>query len=458
MTDMVAPHVAAMTQVRHHGKNTLPAFTNFEKRFCRPSDADPASPALLWGYNEGSMRWLTGPGYFVLRPDPERGELLVDYNQVPPAHPAAWPALRSNERGLSQFVYGFMIDRLRGVSKHVTVGSAARKGKDLAERMLRLAEGVQDRRLFMYAHGMLGYVLFWCGDFAGARAHLEKSLDLYDFEQDRFLPFVYGDDSSVAAHAFLAFIDWIDGHADRSLAHSRESVELARRLDHPSVLTLALMLAAELHRLRREVEATEDLALASHGIAREHGLSLFAAVTGLLRGWALVQRGELEEGLAAMRRNLDAYRSTGADSGLPQYFAMLAEAHARAGQTDEGLEAVCQALEIMERTDERWWEADLHRLHGELLRTTSSSGADVEACFLRAIEVARERRARMLELRSTTSLARLWRDQGRTVEARHILASICGAFGEGSRTRDLEDAASLLAELSTAGSGAPAAC
>jgi len=140
MTDMVAPHVAAMTQVRHHGKNTLPAFTNFEKRFCRPSDADPASPALLWGYNEGSMRWLTGPGYFVLRPDPERGELRVDDNQVPPAHPAAWPALRSNERGLSQFVYGFMIDRLRGVSKHVTVGSAARKGKDLGSWFLLCPE------------------------------------------------------------------------------------------------------------------------------------------------------------------------------------------------------------------------------------------------------------------------------------------------------------------------------
>ena len=138
-----------------------------------------------------------------------------------------------------------------------------RKGKELAERMLRLAEGVQDRVLFMYAHGMLGYVLFWCGDFAGARAHLEQSRDLYDFEQDRFLPFVYGDDSNVAAHAFLAFIDWLEGHAERSLEHSRASLELARRLDHPSVLTLALMLAAELRRLRHEVAVTEELAVAS---------------------------------------------------------------------------------------------------------------------------------------------------------------------------------------------------
>jgi len=131
MTDMVPPNVAAMQPVRHYGKNTLPAFTHFEKRFTRPADADANAPAELWGYNEGSARWITGPGYFVLRPDAERGELLVDYNLVPPTHPPEWPAIKRNETGLSQFVYGYMIDRLRGVSQHVTIGSAARKGKDL---------------------------------------------------------------------------------------------------------------------------------------------------------------------------------------------------------------------------------------------------------------------------------------------------------------------------------------
>lgn len=131
LTDAVPASVGPMAEVRHYGKNTLPAFTHFEKRFCRPQDADPESPSVLWGYNEGSMRWVTGPGYFVLRPDAERGELLVDYYQVPPAHPASWPEIRPNDRGLSQFVYGFMIDTVRGVSQHVTIGSAARKGKDM---------------------------------------------------------------------------------------------------------------------------------------------------------------------------------------------------------------------------------------------------------------------------------------------------------------------------------------
>lgn len=336
-----------------------------------------------------------------------------------------------------------------GLCRHAVVKGEHRKGQELAQRMLRLAERVGDRRLFMYAHGMLGYVLFWCGEFTEARAHLEMSRDLYDFEQDRFLPFVYGDDSNVAALAFLAFIDWLEGHVDRSLEQSRESIALARQLDHPSVLTLALMLAAELRRLRGEAAATDALAAESLTLAKEHGLSLFAAVNGLLRGWALADQGDLAGGIATLRRSLDAYRAIGADSGLPQYHAMLAETHLRAGETAEGLDVVRRALEIMDRTDERWWEADLHRLRGELMLAAPGSGTDAEACFLQAIDVARHRRARSLELRSTMSLARLWRDQGRAAEAKDVLAAIYGCFAEGRDTRDLAEAAALLAELSS---------
>jgi hypothetical protein len=140
MTDMVAPSVPAMAPVRHYGKNTLPAFSHFEKRFCRPADADPQAPDRLWGYNFSSVGALVGPGYFVLRGDEARGELLVDYHLLPSGKPDAWPEIRSNERGLSRFVYGFMIDTLRGVSEHVTVGSAARHGRDLGSWFLLCRE------------------------------------------------------------------------------------------------------------------------------------------------------------------------------------------------------------------------------------------------------------------------------------------------------------------------------
>jgi hypothetical protein len=131
LADLVPPGTDAMVPVRHFGRNTLPAFTHFEKRFCRPADQDPEKPEALYGYNFQALGWLTGPGYFVAREDPDRPEVWIDYCRLPPVHPAGWPEIRSNERGLSRFVYGFMVDTLRRVSEHVTIGSAARRGKDL---------------------------------------------------------------------------------------------------------------------------------------------------------------------------------------------------------------------------------------------------------------------------------------------------------------------------------------
>jgi hypothetical protein len=128
---LVPPSVQDFVPVRHYGKNTLPLFTHFEKRFCRPRGEDAVKPGALYGFNFQTMAPVTGPGYFVAREDPDRPEVWVDYNDVPPEHPEGWPEIRRNERGLSRFVYGFMVDTLRGVSEHVTIGSAARNGKDL---------------------------------------------------------------------------------------------------------------------------------------------------------------------------------------------------------------------------------------------------------------------------------------------------------------------------------------
>jgi hypothetical protein len=140
LRDLVAPPVPALTTVRHFGKNTLPAFTHFEKRFCRPGDADPDEPKQLWGFNFQTMQPLTGPGYFVAREDPDRPEVLVDYHEVPPSAPPGWPPVQRNERGRGRFVYGFMIDTLRRVSEHVTIGSAARKGKDMGSWFMLVRE------------------------------------------------------------------------------------------------------------------------------------------------------------------------------------------------------------------------------------------------------------------------------------------------------------------------------
>lgn len=131
LVDLVPAGCADLETVRHFGRNTLPAFTLFEKRFCRPHGADARKPGELWGFNFQSLSFATGPGYFVAREDPSRPEVWVDYTQVPSGHPEGWPEVRRNEAGLSRFVYGHMIDTLRRVSEHVTIGSAARKGREL---------------------------------------------------------------------------------------------------------------------------------------------------------------------------------------------------------------------------------------------------------------------------------------------------------------------------------------
>jgi len=140
LVDLVPADRVDLQTVRHYGRNTLPAFTHFEKRFCRPAGRDPRAPGELWGFNFQRLQPLTGPGYYVAVEDEARREVLVDYRRVPPTAPPGWPPVRSNERGLSRFVYGFMVDRLRRVSEHVTIGSAARGGRDLGSWFLLCRE------------------------------------------------------------------------------------------------------------------------------------------------------------------------------------------------------------------------------------------------------------------------------------------------------------------------------
>ena len=131
LVDLVPPSRADFQEVRHYGKNTLPLFSSFEKRFCRGGGSDPDDPGELYGYNFQTLSPLTGPGYFVAVEDEKRHEVLVDYRRLPDRHPETWPEIKPNDRGLSRFIYGFMVDTLRRVSEHVTIGSAARNGRDL---------------------------------------------------------------------------------------------------------------------------------------------------------------------------------------------------------------------------------------------------------------------------------------------------------------------------------------
>jgi len=141
LVDLVPASTPDLVPVRHYGRNTLPLFTLFEKRFARPRGEDSAAPKRLIGFNFQTMAPVTGPGYFVAHEDPSHREVLIDSREVPTQAPAGWPPIRSNDRGLGRLVYGNMVDTLRRVSEHVTIGSAARGGKDLGSWFILCREG-----------------------------------------------------------------------------------------------------------------------------------------------------------------------------------------------------------------------------------------------------------------------------------------------------------------------------
>ena len=160
--------------------------------------------------------------------------------------------------------------------------------------------------------------------------------------------------------------------------------------------------------------------------------------------------GSIEEAISTIQYGLATKRATGEELMMPYFYGLLAEANRRADRIADGMSFLNEALELVERTDERWYEAELYRLRAEaLLASSSSDSAEAEAWLGHALAVARDQKARFWELRDATSLARLWRDQGKRVEARDLLAPIYGSFTEGFDSRDLKEAAALLAELTS---------
>ena len=183
-------------------------------------------------------------------------------------------------------------------------------------------------------------------------------------------------------------------------------------------------------------------------LATEQGLPHFLAEGRLFRAWAVAERGQLQEAIAGMRQGLTAMRAGGTGFGIPVHLLSLAGVYGKAGQAPQGLELIAESLHLVRSTGESWEEAELHRLKGELLLSASDRDEGVaEACFREALAVARQQEARMWKLRAATSLARLWRDQGKRAEAHDLLAPVYAWFTEGFNTADLKDTKALLDEL-----------
>ena len=337
---------------------------------------------------------------------------------------------------------------LRGLWSYYNVRAEYQTAHVLGEQLLALARQVQDLAMLVAAHQALGATLFYLGAVATAHTHWAQGIALYDPQQHRTSAFLYGVDSGVICHRYAAWALWYLGYPDQALARNHEAVTLAQQSAHPFSLGFALSGSAIFHQFRLEVQAAQESTEAAIRLATEQGFPLWVAYGSISRGWALAQQGQAQEGIEQMHQGLTTCHAIGAEVLRPYFLALLAEAYETIGQPAAGLAVIAEALTLADKTGERWYEPELHRLKGALLLQQSpDSHTEALACFQHALDVARAQQARSLELRAATSRARLWQQQGQRHEARQLLAEVYSWFTEGFDTPDLQEARALLHEL-----------
>jgi predicted ATPase len=374
---------------------------------------------------------------------------------------------------------------------------------EIGGQLLTLAQKTQDPELLAVAHRALGVPLGQLGEFARACEHFEHGIALYDLRQYRSPALRYGGyDPLMACLFWSAWVSWHLGYPDKALQRIHEALTLAEGLSSPPNLVAALSITNMTRQCRRDVQRVQEQAEAGITLATEQGARYWLAIETILRGWALTEQGHSAEGLAQIHQGLAAYRSTGSQLGLPFFLSILADAYCKNGQVEEGLSVVAEALAIVKRTGDCHYEAELYRLKGELALRVGEKAkrgngemakmpdpksqspepeSEAEACFLKAIEIARQQQAKSLELRAVMSLVRLRQRQASkqgarstehgaknkiagqrgSVEARkpeerpssalaeahHMLTEVYNWFTEGFDTKDLQEAKTLIEEL-----------
>jgi predicted ATPase len=297
--------------------------------------------------------------------------------------------------------------------------------REQAEQMMRLAQSAQDRYLLSVAHACTGCILYWLGELTSARPHLEQVIALYD-PQKHPRSAVGTADPRVECLSYTALTLLALGYPDQALKRSHEALALAAGLSHPFSLAIALGFAAFFHLLRREEQLARERAETVITLSTEQGFPLWLAFGTMVRGWELADQGQVKEGIAQMQQSLAAFRAMGTEIVRTVLLPLLAEAYGKVGQVEEGLAMLAEVLALGDKTGMPWCEAERYRLAGELSlqigeRERGRKGEEKvapsptlpfalyspEACFLKAIEIARKQQAKSLELRAVMSLSRL---------------------------------------------------
>ena len=346
---------------------------------------------------------------------------------------------------------------LRGLWNCYFVRGELQRARDLAQRLIVLADEQGDPLRRALARRALGSTLFFLGQFADARQHLDQGIVLDDeveASQDRRAHvLLHAERPGVVCRLYSAWNQWLLGYPDRALTAINAALALSQGLAHAHSLAFTLNFAAVVHLWRREFKAAQVRAEAAISIAREHSFAQWFAMGTMSRGVALSGLGEHAKGIAQLQEGFARWESIGAQLANTKWLGFTAEAHAAAGQFDVAFAALNRAADAAGASAEAFYQAHLHTLRAVLL-VKMGARTEAEAWLHKAIDLARIQSAKSLELRAATNFARLWRDQGGRSDARELLAPVYGWFTEGFDTPDLKEAGVLLDELGERASSA----
>ena len=338
-----------------------------------------------------------------------------------------------------------LFSALYGVWTANYVASNGDAVRELAAQFLALAEKQGATAPLLIAHRIMGISSATTGDIAKGRGHFDRAMALYDPAEHRPLATRFGVDSRVSVLSYRSWALWFLGYPEAALADSDQAISDAREIGQAATLMYALGHAPftyfECGSYAKATAVVDELA----ALADEKGALFWKAEVTLNQGRVLAMTGKAADSVHKITSGLTTWRSTGSGMWTPVFLACATGAFAELGQFGDAWRCIGEAMTAVETTKERWWEAEIHRMAGEIaLLLGEPDATKAEAYFERALAVARAQQAKSWELRAAMSMARLWRDQGKPQQARELLAPVYGWFTEGFDTLDLKEAKALL--------------
>ena len=320
--------------------------------------------------------------------------------------------------------------------------------RELAAQFLAVAQKQRTTVPLIIGHRLLGVSLMHTGDITEGRAHLNRANALYDPIEHRPLATRFGVDARVAILFYRSFSLWLLGYPEAALADTEQALKDAREIGQAATLMYAFCHAPFTHLHCGHYIAANAVAEDIAALAEEKGALFWKAFGMVGQGCALALSGKAPDAVQMITSGITALRSMGATVWVPLWLSHLTRAYAELGKFDDARRCIDEAMTAAEMTKERWYEAEVNRVAGEVaLKSPEREEAKAEAYFERALAVARQQQAKSWELRAAMSMARLWRDQGKPQQARELLAPVYAWFTEGFDTLDLKEAKALLEEL-----------